>query len=207
MFYFWCFFLTIFCTKIVVDFFGSWPPNHVNKNGVSRCFNQERCDKKTRFNNTWLGANWGSVVQKQEQLGCRHWHRTKKPFRDGSAQVFRAYPTWWSSDISSILQEPFVDHMASVHGNRKKSMQDCIRLSEAQGSQKRCEGIAGPGWASWMDPFFTGLQPQTEFLSVALGFTRPGKRLHNELENHHFQWVNPLFQWAIFNRTFDITRG
>ena len=37
-------FLTIFCTKIVVDFFGSWPPNHGNENGLSRCFNQERCD-------------------------------------------------------------------------------------------------------------------------------------------------------------------
>ena len=109
--YILAFFLTIFCTKIVVDFFGSWPPNHGNKNGVSRCFNQERCDKNTRFNNTWLRANWGSVVQKQEQLGCRHWHRTKKPFRDGSAQVFWAYPTWWSSD-TSILQEPFVDHMS-----------------------------------------------------------------------------------------------
>ena len=22
-----------------------------------------------------------------------------------------------------------------------------------------------------------------------------GKRLHNELENHYFQWVNPLFLW------------
>ena len=135
------FFLTIFCTKIVVDFFGSWPPNHVNKNGVSRCFNQERCDKKTRFNNTWLGANWGSVVQKQEQLGCRHWHRTKKPFRDGSAQVFRAYPTWWSSDISSILQEPFVDHMASVHGNRKNPCRTASAFLRPKEAKKDVKGL------------------------------------------------------------------
>ena len=26
-----------------------------------------------------------------------------------------------------------------------------------------------------------------------------GKRLHIAMENHHFQWVNQLFQWAIFN--------
>ena len=26
-----------------------------------------------------------------------------------------------------------------------------------------------------------------------------GKRLHSELENHHFESVNQLFLWAIFN--------
>ena len=26
-----------------------------------------------------------------------------------------------------------------------------------------------------------------------------GKRLHSELENHHFKWVNQLFLCAIFN--------
>jgi hypothetical protein len=31
-----------------------------------------------------------------------------------------------------------------------------------------------------------------------LSCTRPGKRLHNELENHHFQWVNPLFRLGHF---------
>ena len=33
--------------------------------------------------------------------------------------------------------------------------------------------------------------------------TRPGKRLHSELENHHFQWENQLFQWLITNRTME----
>ena len=29
--------------------------------------------------------------------------------------------------------------------------------------------------------------------------TRPGKRSHGELENHHVQWENPLFLWIIWN--------
>jgi len=28
-----------------------------------------------------------------------------------------------------------------------------------------------------------------------MGELASGKRLHNELENHHFQWENPLFLW------------
>ena len=30
-----------------------------------------------------------------------------------------------------------------------------------------------------------------------------GKRLHNELENHHFQWVNHLFLWP-FSTSFTV---
>ena len=39
------------------------------------------------------------------------------------------------------------------------------------------------------------------------GVTRPGKRLHNELENHHPEWVNPLFLWAIFNSYVKLPEG
>ena len=33
-----------------------------------------------------------------------------------------------------------------------------------------------------------------------------GKRLHSELENYHFESVNQLFLWAIFNSYVTITR-
>ena len=52
-------------------------------------------------------------------------------------------------------------------------------------------------------PGLNHLRPPT--ISPSFGLPS-GKRLHNELENHHFQWVNPLFL-AIFNSYFDITRG
>ena len=35
----------------------------------------------------------------------------------------------------------------------------------------------------------------------------PLVNLQKTMDNHHFQWVNPLFLWAIFNSYFDITRG
>ena len=37
--------------------------------------------------------------------------------------------------------------------------------------------------------------------------TYPLVNIQITMENHHFQWERPLFQWAIFNSYFDITRG
>ena len=33
-----------------------------------------------------------------------------------------------------------------------------------------------------------------------------GKRLHNYMENHHVQWVNPLFQWQFSIATLNYQR-
>ena len=35
-----------------------------------------------------------------------------------------------------------------------------------------------------------------DFTKQKLGFTRPGKQLHNPGKIHHFQWENPLFLWS-----------
>ena len=41
-----------------------------------------------------------------------------------------------------------------------------------------------------------------------MGFIASGQRLHNELENHHVLWVNPLFLWSFSSRKLlGIARG
>ena len=51
-------------------------------------------------------------------------------------------------------------------------------------------------------PFFRPtLQPMgSHFSPNASGILPSGKRLHNELENHHFQWENPLFRLGHFQQ-------
>ena len=41
------------------------------------------------------------------------------------------------------------------------------------------------------------MMPTTTRWSISPSiYTRPGKRSHNELENHHVSWENQLFQWS-----------
>ena len=50
---------------------------------------------------------------------------------------------------------------------------------------------------NWLCDLWEESLVKKEFLSSVLP---SGKRLHNYGKIHHFEWVNPLFQWSMFNR-------
>jgi len=65
-------------------------------------------------------------------------------------------------------------------------------------------------WWILVDPIFFGFQAsnQPSWCRISLAHPQyPLVNFHITMENHHVQWVNPLFPWAIFNSYFDITRG
>ena len=64
-------------------------------------------------------------------------------------------------------------------------------LRDARGPDQRAESHrCGPGRAVVQGP-----RAGARRVGV-WGGGPSGKRLHSKLENHHFQWVNPLFQWS-----------
>ena len=69
-------------------------------------------------------------------------------------------------------------------------------------------GISNIEWfkSPTMITMFCGFGRVSNF-NIRPGLPRPGKRWHNELENHHVSWENPLFLWLFSIASCMFTRG
>ena len=63
-------------------------------------------------------------------------------------------------------------------------------------------GLAS-AYFSFVAKFCSGIQPGENKCGWEIPYTRPGKRLQKTMENHYFQWENPLFIWLITNITME----
>ena len=91
------------------------------------------------------------------------------------------------------------------HRNVRTLSSGSPRFSKSYGSPIWTGSLQKSNMACWKIMNKTSKKPP---FSAGISHHVPsGKRLHNELENRHVKWENPLFLKAIFNSYFDITRG